>query len=228
MVRVCPTPFFCMNEHTFYLILGITIVTVAYVYNVKQNTSIKRKGELSDINGNGIGSVHDPIIGETQFVNPFLKNAIITNDMETHRTLTSKDYERTMNPLLPPERSYPYRKPDIRDIRGAAAINVPTRGEAGTYSQVGTLTAPDETNPTVLPLYGKPTYPGSQHWLYYTSTDKLPTVKLPLKLNGKDCLGEPGCKEINGGENINVPAYASKEFTVDIYKMDTPRYIPIV
>ena len=100
--------------------------------------------------------------------------------------------------------------------------------EAGTYGQVGTLTAPDETNPTVLPLYGKPTYPGSQHWLYYTSTDKLPTVKLPLKLNGKDCLGEPGCKEINGGENINVPAYASKEFTVDIYKMDTPRYIPIV
>lgn len=205
------------DSQTMYLFIGICLVTGLYIYNNYQ-------GKL----------MRDMHINKVE-INPGLRSGNLlgplSNDPEVNATLESKDYHRAMNPLLPPERTYPYGNPSIQEINHRMPkmpINIPTRGESGTYSQVGILTAPDENNPTILPLYGKPTYPGSSKWLYYTSTDKLPTVKIPLKNKNKECSGDQGCEEIQIQDKINVPAYAGKEFNVEMYKMDAPRYIPYI
>ena len=79
----------------------------------------------------------------------------------------------------------------------------------------------------ILPLYGKPTYPGSSNWLYYTSTDSFNTVKISLLHKNKDCQKEYGCQEIYNGDTVTVPSY-NGEFKVSIYELDKPRYIPYV
>ena len=82
-------------------------------------------------------------------------------------------------------------------------------------------------NPGHDPLFGKPLYRGSSNWLYYSTSDKLSSVKIPLTVGGKDCTDDQGCKEINDGDSITVPSY-NCEFKVKMYKFDKPRYIPYV
>jgi hypothetical protein len=130
--------------------------------------------------------------------------------------LVNKMYERAINPFLPPERSLPYRT--------AVPINIPTRGMAGEYQQVGILT--DDDNEKILPLYGRPTHPGSNKWNYYTSTDKFHQVKLPIHSGEKNCTGEYGCNEVDDSDEIKVPAYG-KDFKATLYELDAPRYIPL-
>lgn len=99
----------------------------------------------------------------------------------------------------------------------------PTRGPAPSYHQVGILTKrgedPDATKaPTILPLYGRPSYRGAAHWFYYCSSDKFNVVKLPVVLVGgkKECSKEPGCQELQDGDVVSVPAYRS-DFDVTRY-----------
>ena len=80
----------------------------------------------------------------------------------------------------------------------------------------------------ILPLYGKPTYPGSSNWLYYTSTDSFNTVKISLLHKNKDCQKEYGCqRNLRWNTKFTVPSY-NDEFKVSIYELDKPRYIPYV
>ena len=116
-------------------------------------------------------------------------------------------------------------------------INIETRGSGGDFQQVGMLyknTITDDTKApgnntenNVLPLYGKPTYRGSNKWLYYTETDKLNPVKIPVNVNSKDCTDEYGCEELYDGGNVDIPSY-NGAFNVKIYKFNKPRYIPYV
>ena len=172
------------DSQTMYLLIGICLVTGLYLYNNYQG-KLLRDLHIDKVEINAL-----PSANPNANANYSLSCAPVSNDPEVNATLQSKDYQRASNPLLPPERSYQYGNPSIQEIHNKTPklpINIPTRGESGTYTQVGILTAPDENNPTILPLYGKPTYPGSSKWLYYTSTDKLPTVKIPLKNKDRDC-----------------------------------------
>ena len=106
--------------------------------------------------------------------------------------------------------------------RKAMRINVPTRGEPPSYQQVGLLQA--STDPeNVKPLYGRQTYPGSNQWNYFTSTDSHLATKIPLEINSQDCTDERGCKELQKNEHINV---LDKDYKVNIYGTIAPRYIP--
>ena len=58
-------------------------------------------------------------------------------------------------------------------------INIPTRQLDVPFKQVGFLTKDNSgSDPTILPLFGKPTYPGSSSWNYYTGNDKYNSIKL--------------------------------------------------
>ena len=127
---------------------------------------------------------------------------------------------RILDPLEPPERSYPMRK--------AIPINIPTRGRSGPYQQVGTLTRQTEgQDALILPLYGKPTYPGSNLWLYYTSSNSYNSIKIPIEHKNKNCQKHHGCPEIYDGDEITVPSYQGL-FIANLYEIDAPRYIPYV
>ena len=81
-------------------------------------------------------------------------------------------------------------------------INVPTRGEAPPYQQVGILT--DTDNPeNIKPLYGRQTYRGSNQWNYFTSLDSHLATKVPVYFNNSDCTDERGCKELNDKDSLN-------------------------
>jgi cell division protein FtsL len=144
--------------------------------------------------------------------------------------------------------------PSIPDIRGVP-INVRTRGEPEAYSQLGylfinnpeTATAPTapptsvttETNTinlttnvnvntdnnSVLPLYGRRLWNGSDMWNYYILNTNYNQVRLPLTINGKDSMDEYGVKELYDNDTVFVPSQG-KTYTVKIYEKDDYRYIP--
>ena len=129
--------------------------------------------------------------------------------------LVNKEYERIINPLLPPERSYnsTYRVP----------INIPTRGISDTYQQIGAINNGEK----ILPLYGRPLWPGASKWNFYTSNDAYNSIKLPIQVKKRLCLDDNGCDELYDGDNVSIPQYgADREFKVSIYNLDKPRYIP--
>jgi len=116
-------------------------------------------------------------------------------------------------------------------------INIETRGSGGDFQQLGMLYKNDisdedkapgnNTDNNVLPLYGKPTYRGSNKFLYYTETDKLNPVKIPISVDSRDCTDEYGCEELSDGSSVSIPSY-NGSFNVKIYKFNKPRYIPYV
>ena len=140
-----------------------------------------------------------------------------------------KNMERVINPLLPPERSY--------NNTYGIPINIPSRGPFQSYQQIGTLYKENIENPgvmpgnnnesNILPLFGRPTYPGSNRWNYYTSSDKFQSVKLPISMDGRKCTDDLGCNELRDGDMVVIPSYNGR-FKVEIYDFDKPRYIPYV
>ena len=110
-------------------------------------------------------------------------------------------------------------------------VNVPTRGPAPQYQQIGTLhemNSPDDKRGQVLPLYGRQTYARSSKWMYYTMTDAHNMVQLPIhNARRKNCMNSYGCEELYADDVIYIDAY-SGEFLVKLYEPLAPRYIPVV
>lgn len=143
--------------------------------------------------------------------------------------LTAKNHERIINPLLPPERSY--------ENTYGLPVNIPSRGFSGGFQQVGYLYKKDVANPDVpvgqdpnsviIPLYGRPLWPGANKWNYYLNSDKFQAVKMPFQVQGRSSDDDHGVSELNNGDTVDLPAYNGK-FEVNIYNYDKPRYIPFV
>ena len=167
-------------------------------------------------------------------------NYQLPTDTSTSTYLINKDYERVINPLEPPERRNFYMQPTglerVMAPRGVP-INIPTRGYSGGVMQVGILHKEEvsddskkigqNTEPVILPLFGRQTYNGSNKWSYYTSTDKMNQIKIPISNKNRVCNSEYGCDELYDGDTVSVPAY-NGDFKVSIYEYDKPRYIPYV
>lgn len=157
---------------------------------------------------------------------------VINANYPTQRQyVVRKEVERLVNPLLPPERSYVPNMGGLPLSVGLPSVQIPTRGFVGGYQQVGLLYKKDVTNPesnaetNILPLFGRPTYTNSSRWNYYTSSDKFHSLKIPMKIKGRDSLDENGCDELFTDDVVNVHPY-NGEFKVTIYGYDTPKYLP--
>ena len=216
MEKICPVGFFCFDKNTFMLFIIFMIVIVVYLINkdtekynyekleyknkVDELYNLKNKLDTMDQSVNNIKSIARDLYNETD------------------------ERRRTYDPLLGPERSFPYSL-----NRLGIPINIKTRGDIPNYQQVGALYQEnsDDNSRKVFPLYGKPTYPGSRRWLYYTGNDNFSAVKLPIDNKGRSCQDDQGCEEINDGDLIDVIGYNNK-FKVNIYNLDKPRYIPFI
>jgi len=229
MKAECPKGFICLNNYNlilFFIILVIIICFVGREYNHNINNKLTHLQSQHDIISKNIENKNDePKILETKSV---------VNLPNIH---INKDRELITNPLLPPvRRNYHIDKDPYYTVPGVP-INIPTRGYMGDYQQVGMLykDSVDDNNSSIgnnndtniLPLYGKPLYSNSSKWLYYTSSDKFNSIKIPISHNNKDCSEEYGCGEIYDNDIINVPAY-NANFKVKIYKYDKPRYLPFI
>lgn len=166
---------------------------------------------------------------ERELRKELLKAQIEATKVQTQTVVMDKSYERVINPLLSPERSYTgtYFTP----------INIPTRQPSGGNQNLGYLYKEsisndnvkpgNNTDSTIISLFGHPTYNGSGKWNYYVTSDKYPSIKLPLTVKGKSCDHEFGCEEITNGDQLTIPEY-NGTFTTKIYEMDKPRYLPNV
>lgn len=161
-----------------------------------------------------------------------MESIVINDNYPTQRQyVVRKEVERLINPLLPPERTYVPNMAGIPLSVGLPSVQIPTRGFVGGYQQVGLLYKKDATNPesnsetNILPLFGRPTYTNSSRWNYYTSSDKFHSLKIPMKIKGRDSLDENGCDELFNDDIVHVHPY-NGEFKVTIYGYDTPKYLP--
>ena len=145
-------------------------------------------------------------------------NIYLVPPSSNNSMVVNKEYERLINPLLPPERSY--------DTRYSVPINIPTRGYASSYQQVGVVTTETGQGSKILPLYGRQQWKGSNRWNFYTSTDQYNSLKLPVYYKKRDCQDQVGCDELYDGDEIVIPQYGeNNKFKVSMYKLDTPEYI---
>ena len=141
---------------------------------------------------------------------------------------------------LSPEQSYG-RMPDLQGFptrpmaagMGALPINVQTRGIPDQFQQMGVLTTPGGTetsatpNRTILPLFGRAIDTARNRWNYYTRTDGMNPVQVPVQFKRQNCEDDTGCDEVINGDSVGVPIMG-QSFTASIYRYSTPRYLPVV
>lgn len=164
--EICPAGFFCLQEITLLVIMGLSIVIfVFYIFN--QSTSRSSLDYYDDNEDN------ESLDGDIM-ISPSGKRVRISEDAtdvgssknntkkvhivkEVHQYdhtprhnsrghyLADKAYERVVNPLLPPERDYEYtygpvyRHTGMESTPYGVPINVHTRGHMGGYQQIGML-----------------------------------------------------------------------------------------
>jgi hypothetical protein len=227
----CPPGHLCVRHSNLILVILVSLVIfVMYVFQKPQGYHL----ETNEPNNSNNLSVLQKVDEETELRKEKLRHEIHQIKEESKVTspthgeyLRKKAYERIVNPLLPPERSY--------EATYGVPINIPTRGAEGGYQQIGFLhkeERDDETKqlgnnsePVMLPLFGRPTYNGSSKWMYYIANDKYHSIKMPIEHKNRKCDDEHGCDELYDDDIVNVPSYNAK-FKVNIYEYDKPRYIP--
>jgi hypothetical protein len=140
---------------------------------------------------------------------------------------------------LSPERSYGV-PPDLRGFPspalpagvGALPVNRLSRGVPDSYQQIGVLTTPGGTDNsgtptrTILPLFGRAIDAARNKWNYYTRTDGMNPVQVPVQFKRRNCDDDVGCDEVIDGDNVGVPIMG-QAFTANIYRYSTPRYLPV-
>ena len=214
---ICPPGFWCMDTVTM-IVCGIVLAVVAVgaIYLHKN------------------GSVQKPTV-------------IVVNSkpssQEKEQVQQIQQQSQYVDPRfapLSPERSF-FSPPDIRGQPIAAGlgpmiptvpINVQTRGLPDTFQQIGVLTTPGGSstsatpNRTIIPLFGRQLTTNRDRWNYYTRTDGMNPVQVPVQYKRRNCDGDNGCDEILDGESVAVPIMG-QSFTANVYRYSTPRYIPI-
>ena len=211
-MEICPIGFFCFSKNTFVLLILLIIVLVLYYININKS-KLELDKHLFNDKMSELDTLKEKINNTDNKLN-ILNKTSFQNNLEQ---------ERLYNPLLAPERSFPYSLNKL-----GVPINIKTRGEVHNYQQVGALYQEGDDNAKkIFPLYGKQTYPGSRRWLYYTGNDNYSSVKLPIDNKGRSCQDQNGCDELQNDEHIDVVGYNNK-FKVNIYNLDKPRYIPYI
>jgi hypothetical protein len=138
---------------------------------------------------------------------------------------------------LSPERSYD-TGPDLRGfptppVSAGLPINQLTRAPSypETYQQLGVLTAPGGTETsasptrTILPLFGRKLATNRDRWNYYTRTDGINPVQVPVEYKRRKCDDDNGCEEITTGDSVACPILG-QSYVANVYNYSTPRYIP--
>jgi len=165
------------------------------------------------------------------------KQIVIEKQGTTQRvpgTILGMEPDPRFSPLSP-EKSY-FVSPDIRGQPipaggGAIPINVQTQGLPDSFQQVGVLTAPGGTETsasptrTVLPLFGRRTVYSRDKWNYYTRTDGINPVQVPVQFKRRNCDDDTGCDEVLEGDSVGCPVLG-QSYVANVYRNSTPRYLP--
>ena len=130
--------------------------------------------------------------------------------------LSERDIDVVENKFAAPERRLPRHNYPTESLK--RLINIPTRGYPDNYQNLGMLVRKNDE--TLLKLFGRQKFPGSNQWEYYVLHGHDSFTKIPLKI--------PGNKEISNNDLISIPwlDQSKGKFEVKIFDYDAPRYNP--
>ena len=232
-MNTCPQGFICVNN---FHIIYITIISLIILYGFRNQyyKDIYDKLKHNELKTNSQSTSVQPL--DFELKQPKVEPQVLQPDILPQEIIINnrdRDLAVINDPLYPPlQRNY--NVPNVKLM----PINIETRESGGDYQQIGMLHKKENIDKAIdkpgnnddsviLGLYGKPTYRGSNRWLYYVISEKN-SIKIPLKIEDVDCTSDNrGCKELMDGDTINVSQY-NGEFQVNIYQFDAPRYIPYV
>lgn len=214
---ICPPGFYCMDTGTV-LLSALVVVSIAAVVIF----ALKYNGLLTVDNKPTVVVVESRVKESGPTVPMVAQNV----DARFAPLSPEKSYG------LPPDlRGYP-TAPIAAGV-GALPVNIATRGIPDTYQQLGVLTTPGGTDNsgtptrTILPLFGRSTDSARNRWNYYTRTDGMNPVQVPVQFKRRNCDDDTGCDEVTSGDSVGVPIMG-QSFVANIYRYSTPRYLPIV
>ena len=221
-MSTCPKGYYCFKENLFIFSLFVILVGlyIGYTFIKKDANELRKSVEMSvEVNKEIVANQkRSDNLNNRQQMEMEQLNArrFIDNERRERQDLY---LDRIHNPLVPPEETYV-------GSRGVP-INIPTRGEAPQFQQVGYIHS--SNNEEQIPLFGRQTYPGSNKWNYYTANNNYSAVKLPITHgdDGANCMDDNGCRELNDTNSVTIPGKGTK-FQVQKYNYSTPRYIPFV
>ena len=219
---VCPPGFLCMNTPFLF---GVLICLVVLVYFFTKY--IEHSGNSGN-NGNSQNRKEN--YNEKRNTDPQTVKIIVENVGKM---------AQVRDPRYPPPPDRDYDSPP--DTRGfipppgvpVIPIQIPTRGLPEEFRQMGVLTAPGGSstsaspNRTLLPLLGRRVASSRERYNYYTRTDGFNPVQVPVNFKNRPCDDDNGCDEIMNGDTIAVPLLG-QTFVANVYKLNTPRYIPLI
>jgi hypothetical protein len=189
-----------MSKNYFFLLLFIFIgMTTYYVYTIKKKTKNEINEYKQILSNNNTNEIN-----EKEHVLPVRK------------LLEYRDRNVLYDPLVAPERRVDITQYPLPILH---KINIPTRGYPDNYQLVGLLSRIGDEK--ILQLFGRPTFPGSNQYEYYATTESNGFAnKIPIETKGK--------KEIEDGVSVKVPIFDQNkgDFQVKLYNYDTPRYNP--
>lgn len=217
---ICPPGFFCMDTGFVLLVIVLLLMVFIGVYLYTRNN------DISDIK---------KMVYETRLEKPKVEVAIAASASAPAVSDHQREYDR-MRPTAP-ERDYSAPA----DVRGfipppgvpVIPIQVPTQGLPEQFQQIGVLSAPGGTattatpNRTLLPLFGRKVAYGREKYNYFTRSDGINPMQVPVSFKNRDCQDDNGCDEISSGDTVAVPLLG-QTFVATTYRYNLPRYIPYV
>jgi hypothetical protein len=199
MARKCPKGVICTDRNTIWLTI-IVLVAVGVAAWFYRSAPSLRQGFTSD--------VPSPI---SSLSPPSSQPPIVVIQSPPIPTT----YHQQIRPDIYPE---PVQR------LGVGIPSLATRGPTGRYEQVGLLAAeggssgsaaPDRT---LLPLYGREIDSRRGKWNYYTRTDGMNPIQVPIRYRNRICDDDTnGCDEISSDDSIHVPALG-RSFKASVYR----------
>lgn len=226
--NLCPPGFFCMSNATLFALFFACVCALIVSLIVAKQYGL-------------LGTNEAPMREHRQRPTVVVvqsRQAEARPEPRIPRPLTVINPDPRFSPM-PPEQTYSI-PPDVSTgnplpagIGPMVPINIQTRGYSDTFQQIGLLTTPggSETsaspNRTILPLFGRKLMTNRDRWNYYTRTDGMNPVQVPVQFKRRDCDEDTGCDEIMNGDSVGVPILG-QSYIANVYRYSTPRYIPVV
>jgi len=236
----CPPGFFCMDIGTIFCVVCIVVIilgflaflwrqthvpapTVKPLYRAppEEKVAVVPTRETAPRLGGGVAAM----LGPLGPLGPWAQPTRGTGDPRFSPLAPEQSY------YTPPDPGF-VSPPIPAGVGAIIPINVQTQGYPDTYQQIGVLTAPGGTNMsaspnrTILPLFGRKLTTNRDRWNYYTRTDGMNPVQVPLQFKRRDCDDDNGCDEIITGDSVGVPILG-QAYTANVFRYSTPRYLPV-
>jgi len=237
----CPPGVLCMDLGTIFCVICIVVIVLGFLAFLWNQTAApmpaikprkyapppEEKVELVATRETAprIGAGIAPMLGPLGPLGPWAQPTRGTGDPRFSPLAPEQSY------YTPPDPGF-VSPPIPAGVGAIIPINVQTQGYPDSYQQIGVLTAPGGTdmsaspNRTILPLFGRKLTTNRDRWNYYTRTDGMNPVQVPLQFKRRNCDDDNGCDEIITGDSVGVPILG-QAYTANVFRYATPRYLPV-